>query len=103
MVKYYRREQVVAKEVIDSGAKKIGVVKDLAYSRDGKMALVVERNDGKEAFLSFDKTEKIADVVIIKSAEALDNIPMKVCSGCESRNPAEAKFCFKCGKKMPKE
>jgi len=103
LVKYHKREEVSAKEVIDSGAKKIGVVKDLAYSRDGKVALIIERDDGQEAFLSFDKIDKVADVVFIKSVEALENVPTKVCSKCESKNSAEAKFCFKCGKKLQKE
>jgi len=43
LVKWHRREEVVGKEIIDGEAKKIGTVKDLAWSNDGKLAIVVER------------------------------------------------------------
>jgi hypothetical protein len=39
MVKWHRREELSGKEVIDQEAKRIGTVKDLAYSADGKLAL----------------------------------------------------------------
>jgi sporulation protein YlmC with PRC-barrel domain len=102
MVKYHRREELTGKELIDSNAKKVGVVRDIAYSLDGKIALIVERSDAQEAVLAFDKIEKIGDVVFIKSVESLE-VAEKVCPNCKHKNPLGAKFCFRCGKKIPEE
>ena len=42
MMKWRRREEVIGKEVINSDAMKLGVTKDLAWSSDGHLALVIE-------------------------------------------------------------
>lgn len=100
MVKWHRREEIVGKEIIDGEAKKAGTTKDLAWSPDGKLALIVQKEKNEEAFLAFDEIEKIGDVVFIKSAGALEVIPTKICPSCKHRNDAEAKFCAKCGKTL---
>ena len=63
MVKWHHREELVGKEIIDGEAKKIGAVKDLAWSNEGKLAIVVERGREEEYYLPFDQVEKIGDVV----------------------------------------
>jgi sporulation protein YlmC with PRC-barrel domain len=63
LVKWHHREELVGKEIIDGEAKKIGAVKDLAWSNEGKLAIVVERGREEEYYLSFDQVEKIGDVV----------------------------------------
>ncbi|WP_455367409.1 PRC-barrel domain-containing protein [[Eubacterium] cellulosolvens] len=108
MVKYHRRDEVVQKEVIESNAKKVGVVKELAYTLDGKMALVVdatsEKGEPREGFLSFDKIVKIGDVILIKSSEDLEIVPVveKLCPNCKGKNPVDSTFCFKCGVTLKK-
>jgi len=103
LAKFHRREEIIGKEVIESEAKKVGMVKDLAYSLDGKIALIVEQAVEKgriqEGFLSFDKIEKIGDVVLIKSVQDLDIVPVveRTCPNCKAKNPVDVKFCFKCG------
>jgi sporulation protein YlmC with PRC-barrel domain len=93
----------MGKEVIESEAKKVGVVKDLAYSLDGKVALIVEQTMDKgkiqEGFLSFDKIEKVGDVVLVKSVQDLDVVPVveRTCPNCKAKNPIDVKYCFKCG------
>ncbi len=106
MVKYHRREEIAGKEVIESEAKKVGIVKDLAYSLDGKVALIVEQNMEKgkiqEGFLSFDKIEKVGDVVLVKSVQDLEVVPVieRTCPNCKGKNPIDSKYCFKCGVTM---
>jgi sporulation protein YlmC with PRC-barrel domain len=63
LVKWHHREELVGKEIIDGEAKKIGAVKDLAWSNEGKLAIVVERGREEEYYLPFDQVEKIGDVV----------------------------------------
>lgn len=100
MPKYRRREDIVGKEAIDAEAKRIGSVKDLAWAVEGKLALVIEKERGEEAFLAFDQIEKIGDVVFIKSSSGLENIPSKICPTCKLKNPVDAKFCARCGKTL---
>ena len=50
-MQWRRREEVIGKEVIDGEAKKLGVTKDLAWSNNGQIALVVEIGDEEESFL----------------------------------------------------
>lgn len=109
MTRYHRRDEVAGKDVIESEAKKVGVVKDLAYTSDGKAALVVELPPEKgalrEGFLLFDKISKIGDVVLIKSVNDVEVVTVSevMCPNCKSKNPAASKFCFKCGVTLPEK
>jgi len=91
---------VVGKEVIDADAKKLGVTKDLAWSDDGRMALVIEFGDEDEFFLSFNEIERIGDVVFVKAKSALTAAPSITCPVCKHKNLLEAKFCAKCGRTL---
>ena len=79
MMKWRRWEEVIGKEVINSDAMKLGVTKDLAWSSDGHLALVIESREDDECFLSFDDIEKIGDVVLVKakSAQTIFDRPTK--------------------------
>jgi sporulation protein YlmC with PRC-barrel domain len=100
LVKWHRREEVVGKEIIDGEAKKIGTVKDLAWSNDGKLAIVVERGMEEESYLPFDQVDKIGDVVFVEGSTSLESVPMKTCPVCKHKNLLDAKFCQKCGKTL---
>jgi len=100
LVQWKRREEVVGKEVIDADAKKLGVTKDLAWSDDGRMALVIEFGDEDEFFLSFNEIERIGDVVFVKAKSALTAAPSITCPVCKHKNLLEAKFCAKCGRTL---
>lgn len=100
MVDWKRREEVVGKDVIDVDAKKIGVTKDLAWSGDGRMALIIETGDEEEFFLSFTDIERIGDVVFVKAKSALMTAPSVTCPVCKHKNLPEAKFCAKCGRTL---
>ena len=91
---------MVGKEVIDADAKKLGVTKDLAWSDDGRMALVIEFGDEEESFLSFNEIERIGDVVFVKAKSELTAAPSIICPVCKHKNLLEAKFCAKCGRTL---
>ena len=95
--KWRRREEIVGKEVIDGDAKKIGVTKDIAWSEEGTLALLVEGVDEQDSFLEFEDVDRIGDVIFIKPKASLQSIPMKTCPMCKQKNPLEAMFCAKCG------
>jgi len=99
LVEWKRREEVIGKDVIDADAKKLGVTKDLAWSNDGRMALVIETED-EEFFLSFSEIERIGDVVFVKARSAMAAAPSVICPVCRHKNLPEAKFCAKCGRTL---
>jgi sporulation protein YlmC with PRC-barrel domain len=100
LAKWHRREEIAGKEVIDGGAKKIGMVKDLAWSNEGKLAIVIERGREEESYLPFDEVEKIGDVVFVKASSSMESVPMKTCPVCKHKNLVDAKFCQRCGKSL---
>ncbi len=99
-MQWRRREEVVGKEVVDGDARKLGVTKDLAWSSDGRMALVIESSEEEESFLPFGEIEKIGDIVFVKAKSALVVAPSIICPMCKQRNLVEAKFCAKCGRTL---
>lgn len=100
MVQWRRREEVIGKEVVNGDAKKLGLTKDLAWSPDGRLALIIESGDEEESFLSFEEIEKIGDVVFVKAKSALVAAPSITCPVCKHKNLIEAKFCAKCGRTL---
>ncbi len=100
MVQWRRREEVIGKEVVDGDAKKLGVTKDIAWSSDGRLAVIIESAEEEESFLSFDEIEKIGDVVFVKGKSALVAAPSITCPVCKHKNLVEAKFCAKCGRAL---
>ena len=100
MVKWHRREELTGKEVIDSAAKKVGTIKDLAWSNEGKLAIVVDTGKEEESYLPFDQVEKVGDVVFIRASSSLESVPMKTCPVCKHKNLLDAKYCQRCGKTL---
>lgn len=75
MIKWRRREEIIGKEVINGEANKLGVTKDLAWSSEGHLALVIESGEQDESFLPFDDIEKIGDVVLVKAKSTVLDRP----------------------------
>jgi sporulation protein YlmC with PRC-barrel domain len=100
LVQWRRREELIGKEIINDDAKKVGIAKDLAWTSEGGLALIVEMEDEEEAFLPFEEIERVGDVVFVKSKSTLQTAPTVTCPVCKHRNLPEAKFCAKCGKAL---
>jgi len=99
-VQWRRREELIGKEIINEEAKKVGTAKDLAWTSDGRLALIVELSDEQEAFLPFEEIVTVGDVVFVKPKSTLQTAPTVTCPVCKHRNLLEAKFCAKCGKSL---
>jgi len=106
MSKFFKREEVLGKEVIDEEGMKIGTVKDLAFSVEGKIALVVEKPNKSEIKLAIELINKIGDVILVKPREAkvTEKPRLKpqveiICPNpnCRYKNLPGTKFCKKCG------
>jgi sporulation protein YlmC with PRC-barrel domain len=100
LVQWRRREELVGKEIINGDAKKVGTAKDIAWTSEGQLALIVELSDEQEAFLPFEEIERVGDVVFVKPKTSMQTAPSITCPVCKHRNLIEAKFCAKCGKSL---
>lgn len=109
MSKFFKREEVLGKEVIDEEGMKIGTVKDLAFSVEGKIALVVEKPNKSEIKLAIESINKIGDVILVKPREAkvTEKPRLKpeaeiICPNpnCRYKNLPGTKFCKKCGLRL---
>jgi sporulation protein YlmC with PRC-barrel domain len=127
--RFYRREELVGKEVYDAFALHVGTAKDVAYSTDGKTALVVSKGK-KEETIPFQNISEIGDIILLKRQHApvegkatepmpeagklesemtigtsiqtrVPSVPApKTCPKCQRENKPTAKFCLKCGYKF---
>jgi sporulation protein YlmC with PRC-barrel domain len=109
MSKFLKREKVLGKEVIDEEGMKIGIVKDLAFSVDGKIAFVVEKPNKREVKFDIESINKIGDVILVKPREAKVTEKLRskphvgeitiICPNpnCQYKNPPGRKYCEKCG------
>jgi len=98
--KYYVKEELIGKEIFDSRARRVGLVKDIAYSKEGKVAIVTDKQQ-TQPIIPFDFVDQIGDIIILKSNwRELPELG-KICSACGVRNPSYAtRYCVSCGAKL---
>lgn len=110
--KFFRRDEIVGKDVYDLEAKKVGSVSDLAFSSDAKPALVVTKQDKSEEIVPLESVDKLGDIVLLKvnrlgtaaqPSQTQPNIPdaspptnSRICVKCGAVNSLTARFCTKC-------
>jgi sporulation protein YlmC with PRC-barrel domain/ribosomal protein L40E len=103
--------KLIGKDVYDSEADKIGKVSNVGYSKDGKIALIVETEESKEEIIPFESISKVGDIILLKQSfqvktEALEKpkeireLEEKICPKCGRKNEPKARFCVKCGYKL---
>jgi len=117
--RFYRREELVGKEVYDTKAMHIGAAKDVAYSKDGKPALIVTKGN-REEIIPFQDISEIGEIILVKrtlmettatlpppkreeriaAVQGPSAEPSKTCPKCGMGNRPTAKFCVKCGFKF---
>ena len=119
--KFFKREELVGKLVINQQACIEGKIKDLALTEDGKMGLLVEREEDIDILINLEDIEKIRDVILLKPkgavreastlteatpqpAEPKKQPPKKtsgnICPSCGHENKTAVNFCVKCGEKL---
>jgi len=123
--RFVKRGDVVGKQVIDNRALVLGSVRDISFAIVGdsvELALAVEV--GKtDVHIPWTEIQAIGDVVLLKVSRERPTSPLvtpavaapstptqptlpplvieRSCLECGYRNPPDAKFCIKCGKKLP--
>lgn len=68
---YFRRDDFLGKDVIDSKAVRTGKVKDISFDTSGHIALAVETKDNAEKIVSLDRVAAVGDVILLKPEEPL--------------------------------
>ncbi len=119
---FIKRGEVVGKQVVEKRGYIIGTVKDLSFSitPEGVELAISVDSAGRELNIPWAEIQAIGDVVLLKSqyekpaqAPALATPPTappptpisvgleKICPYCEFKNPPDAKFCVRCGRRLP--
>ena len=121
--KSFHKEELVGKTVIDSLGNVRGKIKDMIFSLDGNVALIIENLEGGEARVPLNKVLGISDYVVMKTDAAPAEISMSpapgtavpympaapagpyavagvatACKFCGASIPADTTYCPSCGR-----
>ncbi len=105
----FRKEEVEGKTVIDSSGKVTGKVKDIVFSIDGNVTLIIEKPDGAETQLPLSRVMGISEFVVMKElsspyrSKGLTGASSgadgsKTCKFCGAEMPQDTNWCPSCGK-----
>lgn len=96
--RFFTKEAVAGKTVVDSAGKVTGKVKDLVFSLDGTLALVMEKQDGTEIQVPIGSVLGISDFVVVRGEGSAPIIKSTTTSGASM----EMMTCKFCGTEMAK-
>lgn len=74
--KFFNREELVGKLVIDQEAHIAGTIKDIALTEDGKMGLLIGVEGAGDKLINLNEIQKIRDVVLLKSEVPRERAPI---------------------------
>ena len=74
----FHKEEVTGKSVIESTGRMIGKVKDVMFSLDGGVILIVEKKDGTEMQVPLSNVVGLSEFVIIRSEGLPDARPLGI-------------------------
>ena len=102
--KAFHKEDIEGKTVIETTGKVGGKVKDVTFSLDGSITLIVLRDDGTERPVSLKQVVGISDHVIVRG-DAPMMMPgmaatsaVQVCKFCGSDLSPTSTWCPRCGR-----
>lgn len=107
--KYFKRDEIVGKDVISDNAVRLGKVKDIGYDQEGKIVLIYDKlGEGGEEAIPSSQILALGDVVLVKSTVQEKTLaspqtampPAKICSKCGRTNPPEYLYCGGCGSRL---
>ena len=101
--KPFRKEEVEGKTVIETSGKVGGKVKDLTFSLDGTITLIVIKEDGNEIPIPLKRVVGIADHVVVRSeGTMLPGYPGATAAPSSSpAAPRAGNTCKYCGADLP--
>lgn len=108
---FFTKKDVENKIVVDVSGKSAGTGRDIAFSLDGRLALVVAGKNGKEIQIPMSRVMGVTEYIIISPEEATtkpiqtphtqpqtQTQAARICANCGTPLKAGARFCEKCGK-----
>lgn len=122
--KFFRKDEVAGKIVVETSGKALGKTKDIAFGLDGTVAMIMLTNDNSEELITMDRVLGVGDYIVVKKAapernpspapvEGAASVPpayaipapppvpaapiASICRNCGSSLRLGAKFCTKCG------
>jgi sporulation protein YlmC with PRC-barrel domain len=107
--KSFRKEEIADKTVIDSSGKVIGKVKDLTFTLDSSITLIVQKADSTEMQVPLSKVMGVSDHVIIKEEPGAQKqvvvagaggATMLVCKSCGTHAKPGTMWCPGCGRSL---
>jgi len=102
--KPFRKEEIAGKIVIDSTGRNTGKVSDVTFTLDGKITLIVEKNDGGELQIPMARVMGVSDNVIVRDESTPRMGPvtpgMVACRSCGREAPIGTLWCPSCGKSL---
>jgi sporulation protein YlmC with PRC-barrel domain len=105
--RYFRRDEIVGKDIISDSAVRLGKVKDIGYDPEGKIVLIYDKTgEGGEEAIPSSQIIAMGDVILVKSA-TLEKIPtpasspsLKICPKCGKENAPDMLYCTSCGSRL---
>lgn len=109
---YVRREDVIGKKVITSDGNTFGEVRDIAFSLDGSVGLVVSAVSGSDVVVPMRQASAVGEFVLLSTSKpettaapvqprpAPPAVNPVNCPACGSPVKPGARFCGKCGQKL---
>ena len=114
--KFFKKEELAGKLVIDQKALIVGKFEDLAITDDGNVGLLIKKESGEEKLIMLDDIKKIEDVILLKTEGKVkpretkpedepEKKPSKaeggnICPNCGWENKKKIRFCVKCGTEL---
>jgi len=105
--KYFRREELLGKDIISDAAARVGKVKDIGYDAEGRIVLIYDKaGDGGEDAIPSSQIIAFGDVILVKSVAHEEKSSqatvqqMKVCPNCGKENAPDMLFCTGCGSRL---
>jgi sporulation protein YlmC with PRC-barrel domain len=87
----FHKEEIAGKTVIDSTGRVTGKVKDVMFSLDGGVILVVEKKDGAEVQVPLSKVVGVSEFVVTRSEALPEQASLGIPPGSAGRG--DCKFC----------
>lgn len=100
-MKSFRKEDIIAKPVIETSGTVKGKVKDITFDLSGTITLIVEGADGKDFQVPISKVTGISDDVVVRSDSATGPIATATglaCRFCGKPMTPGQTWCPSCGK-----
>jgi len=114
---FYRKQDVENKTVLDTSGKSIGMAQDMAFSIEGKLALVVKPSNGEDIEIPMTRVIGVSDFIVVTPEDSastqstqpsrnqvsttppVSSVP-QICSSCGMSLKPGAKFCTGCGVRL---